>query len=115
MAEKHNPGLAELRQGVLVLAVLAQLRQPQDGYALRQALAEGGMPIGEGVLYPLLRRLEGQGLLVSEWDTGQASPRRCYCLSADGRRAFAASASRLCLAWQASLSAPEQDIAEAAW
>ena len=53
----------ELRRGVLVLAVLTRLRQPRYGYSLRQALAERGMPIEEGTLYPLLRRLEAQGLL----------------------------------------------------
>jgi DNA-binding PadR family transcriptional regulator len=90
-------GLVELRRGVLVLAVLSQLRQPQYGYSLRQALAEGGMPIEEGTLYPLLRRLEAQGLLASEWDTGSAPPRRYYRLSADGERAFA----ELAEAWRA--------------
>ena len=90
-------GLVELRRGVLVLAVLSQLRQRQYGYSLRQALAEGGMPIEEGTLYPLLRRLEGQGLLLSEWDTGTASPRRYYRLSPDGERVFA----ELADAWRA--------------
>lgn len=82
-------GLVELRRGVLVLAVLSRLRQRQYGYSLRQALAEGGMPIEEGTLYPLLRRLEGQGLLQSEWDTGTSPPRRYYRLSPEGERAFA--------------------------
>jgi DNA-binding PadR family transcriptional regulator len=90
-------GLVELRRGVLVLAVLSQLRQRQYGYSLRQALAEGGMPIEEGTLYPLLRRLEGQGLLLSEWDTGTAPPRRYYRLSPEGERAFA----ELSEAWRA--------------
>lgn len=90
-------GLGELRRGVLVLAVLSQLRQRQYGYSLRQALADGGMPIEEGTLYPLLRRLESQGLLLSEWDTETAPPRRYYRLSADGRRAFA----ELADAWRA--------------
>ena len=57
----------ELRRGCLVLAVLAQLRAEQYGYTLRKALEERGMAIDEGTLYPLLRRLESQGLLVSEW------------------------------------------------
>lgn len=90
-------GLVELRRGVLVLAVLSRLRQRQYGYSLRQALAEGGMPIEEGTLYPLLRRLEGQGLLLSEWDTGTAPPRRYYRLSPEGERAFA----ELADAWRA--------------
>ena len=57
----------ELRRGVVVLATLSQLREPRYGYALRQALAEHGMAIEEGTLYPLLRRLETQGVLGSEW------------------------------------------------
>ena len=74
----------ELRRGVLVLAVLSQLRDAQYGYSLRQALAERGMPIEEGTLYPLLRRLETQGLLASEWRIEDGPPRRYYMLSAHG-------------------------------
>jgi DNA-binding PadR family transcriptional regulator len=74
----------DLRKGVLVLAVLSQLRTQQYGYSLRQALAERGMPIEEGTLYPLLRRLEGQGLLASEWRITDGPPRRYYELSASG-------------------------------
>lgn len=76
----------ELRKGVLVLSVLTQLRKAQYGYSLRQALADEGMPIEEGTLYPLLRRLESQGLLVSEWRIEDGPPRRYYTLSADGAR-----------------------------
>ena len=71
----------DLRKGVLVLAVLSQLRSRQYGYSLRQALAERGMPIEEGTLYPLLRRLESQGLLASEWRVDGGPPRRYYELS----------------------------------
>jgi PadR family transcriptional regulator PadR len=81
--------VADLRRGVLVLAVLSQLRTPQYGYSLRQALDSGGMPVEEGTLYPLLRRLEAQGVLESTWNTDGAAPRRYYQLSADGRRQFA--------------------------
>ena len=81
---------AELRRGALVLAVLAGLRTAQYGYSLRQALAAAGMPIEEGTLYPLLRRLEGQGALESSWNTDGASPRRYYRLSPDGERLFLA-------------------------
>lgn len=88
-AERDNSGLTELRRGVLVLAVLSRLRTPQYGYSLRQALAEGGMPIEEGTLYPLLRRLESQGFLSSEWNTEQ-TPRRYYRLNAEGERVLAA-------------------------
>lgn len=93
----NKDGLGELRRGVLVLAVLSRLRDRQYGYSLRQALADGGMPIEEGTLYPLLRRLESQGLLLSEWDTGTSPPRRYYRLSAEGERAFA----ELAEAWRA--------------
>jgi len=74
----------DLRKGVLVLAVLSRLRTSQYGYSLRLALAERGMPIEEGTLYPLLRRLESQGLLRSEWKVDTGPPRRYYVVSADG-------------------------------
>lgn len=76
----------ELRRGVLVLATLSQLRTPRYGYELRQALAERGMSIEEGTLYPLLRRLETQGVLKSEWRIEEGPPRRYYSLNADGRK-----------------------------
>ena len=95
--DARDVGLVELRRGVLVLAVLSRLRQRRYGYSLRQALADSGMPIEEGTLYPLLRRLEGQGLLLSEWDTATAPPRRYYRLSPEGERALA----ELADAWRA--------------
>ena len=76
----------ELRRGAVVLATLSQLRTPRYGYELRQALADKGMPIEEGTLYPLLRRLEAQGVLKSEWKIEDGPPRRYYVLNADGRR-----------------------------
>ena len=75
----------ELRRGSLVLAVLTQLRGEQYGYTLRKSLAEHGMEIDEGTLYPLLRRLETQGLLVSEWREEEKRNKRFYKLSADGK------------------------------
>ena len=90
MVEWDNAGLTELRRGVLVLAVLSRLQVPQYGYSLKQALVEGGMPVEEGTLYPLLRRLESQGLLASDWDTAHAPPRRYYRLSTEGALAYAA-------------------------
>ena len=78
----------ELRRGVLVLSVLSQLRTAQYGYSLRQALVAKGMPIEEGTLYPLLRRLESLGLLVSEWRIEDGPPRRYYKLSPDGVRHY---------------------------
>ena len=75
----------ELRRGSLVLAVLTQLRTEQYGYSLRKALADHGMAIDEGTLYPLLRRLETQGLLVSEWREDAKRNKRFYKLSTDGK------------------------------
>jgi len=74
----------ELRRGCLVLAAMAALREEQYGYTLRKALAEHGLEIDEGTLYPLLRRLETQGLLVSEWREEEKRKKRFYKLSALG-------------------------------
>ena len=75
----------ELRRGCLVVAVLAALRSEQYGYTLRKALADHGLAIDEGTLYPLLRRLEGQGLLLSEWREEDKRNKRFYRLSAEGK------------------------------
>jgi PadR family transcriptional regulator PadR len=74
----------ELRRGSLIIAVLAQLRTEHYGYALRKALADRGMEIEESTLYPLLRRLESQGLLVSEWREEDKRNKRFYRLSGNG-------------------------------
>jgi PadR family transcriptional regulator PadR len=74
----------ELRRGCLVLAVLAALRREQYGYTLRKILSERGLEIDEGTLYPLLRRLESQGLLASEWREEEKRKKRFYLLSASG-------------------------------
>lgn len=88
----------ELRRGALVLAVLSQMRSAQYGYSLRQALAQQGMPIEEGTLYPLLRRLEGQGLLASDWRIEDGNPpRRYYKLNSKGEQTLADLTAR----WQA--------------
>ncbi len=76
----------ELRRGSLVLAVLAALRNEQYGYTLRKTLGEQGMAIDEGTLYPLLRRLESQGLLVSEWREEEKRNKRFYHLSTAGKQ-----------------------------
>lgn len=76
----------ELRRGCLTLAVLAQLRQEHYGYTLRKDLAGRGLEIDESTLYPLLRRLESQGLLVSQWREEDKRNKRFYRLSADGER-----------------------------
>jgi PadR family transcriptional regulator PadR len=75
----------ELRRGSLVLGVLAQLRTEQYGYTMRKALADHGMVVDQGTLYPLLRRLESQGLLVSEWREEDKRKKRFYVLSAEGK------------------------------
>jgi PadR family transcriptional regulator PadR len=75
----------ELRRGCLVLAVLAQLRVEHYGYTLRKALADDGLEIEESTLYPLLRRLETQGLLVSEWREEDKRNKRFYRLSKGGK------------------------------
>src|SRR5215470_5594073 len=74
----------ELRRGSLIVAVLACLRSEQYGYTLRKALADRGMEIEEGTLYPLLRRLESQGLLFSEWREADKRNKRFYRLSPPG-------------------------------
>lgn len=74
----------ELRRGYLVVAVLAQLRAEHYGYELRKALADQGLEIDENTLYPLLRRLESQGLLVSTWREENKRNKRFYHLSAEG-------------------------------
>ena len=75
----------ELRRGCLILAVLAQLRKEHYGYALRKGLADRGLEIDENTLYPLLRRLETQGLLTSEWREEDNRNKRFYKLSAAGQ------------------------------
>lgn len=75
----------ELRRGCLIVAVLAQLKQEHYGYTLRKALEDQGLAIDEGTLYPLLRRLETQGMLVSEWREENKRNKRFYRLSAPGK------------------------------
>jgi PadR family transcriptional regulator PadR len=75
----------ELRRGSLVLAVLAQLRVEHYGYTLRKALADEGLEMDESTLYPLLRRLETQGLLASEWREEDKRNKRFYRLSKEGK------------------------------
>jgi PadR family transcriptional regulator PadR len=79
----------ELRRGSLTLAVLAQLRTEHYGYTLRKDLAERGLEIDESTLYPLLRRLESQGLLVSEWREEERRNKRFYRLSPEGEHILA--------------------------
>ena len=80
----------ELRRGSLVLAVLARLREERYGYTLRQALAADGLEMEESTLYPLLRRLESQGLLTSEWREEEKRKKRFYRLSPTGEAMLSA-------------------------
>ena len=75
----------ELRRGVIVLAVLSQLGDEQYGYSLLKLLADKGLDIDQGTLYPLLRRLESQSLLSSDWNTEGSRPRRYYVISQKGQ------------------------------
>ena len=79
----------ELRRGCLTLAVLAQLRREHYGYTLRKDLDERGLEIDESTLYPLLRRLESQGLLLSEWREEEKRNKRFYRLSPEGEQILA--------------------------
>jgi DNA-binding PadR family transcriptional regulator len=76
----------ELRRGVIILAVLSQLHEDQYGYSLMKCLEDRGMQIDQGTLYPLLRRLEEQDLLQSDWRMETSRPRRYYKLSPFGEK-----------------------------
>ena len=83
--DSFDNALLELRRGVIVLAVLSRLDREQYGYSLIKTLADAGLEIDQGTLYPLLRRLESQGLLESNWRVEADRPRRYYVLSTQGR------------------------------
>lgn len=94
----------ELRRGVLILAVMSQLAGEQYGYSLIKILSERGLEIDQGTLYPLLRRLESQGLLESRWRIDEARPRRYYQLSPAGLKLLP----RLKAEWQTLVSLLEK-------
>jgi len=96
MDEMMNGFILELRRGTLILSVLSQLEESQYGYSLVQSLSEKGISIDPGTLYPLLRRLEKQGILESKWEVTETRPRRYYTLSATGREIY----KRLCDEWE---------------
>ncbi len=83
--EMLNNTMLELRRGVIVLAVLSQLDEEQYGYSLLKRLSDQGLEVDQGTLYPLLRRLESQGLLQSVWKLEEARPRRYYVISQQGQ------------------------------
>lgn len=78
----------ELKRGTLVLLVMSQLHTEEYGYSLVQKLDEKGLPIEPGTLYPLLRRLEKQGILQSRWDTSESRPRKFYVISDKGHEVY---------------------------
>lgn len=81
--------LLELRRGMIAIAVLSQLNQEQYGYSLLKLLSDQGLVVDQGTLYPLLRRLESQGLLCSDWRIAdEARPRRYYVISPQGQAAL---------------------------
>jgi len=84
ISPSHDKLMLELRRGILVLATLSQLDEAKYGYSLIQELGARGLDIEQGTLYPLLRRLEEQGLLLSEWNVEGSRPRRYYQLSPEG-------------------------------
>ena len=78
----------EMRRGIIVVAVMSRLQDFQYGYAMLKNLNDKGFEIGQDTLYPLLRRLEEQAMLESEWRTDDARPRRYYRLNQTGREAL---------------------------
>jgi len=97
----------ELRRGCLAVAVLVQLRSELYGYAIRKALSDQGLAIDENTLYPLLRRLESQGLLVSQWREEDKRNKRFYRLSPVGEEVLAS----LLAEWRQMNSALERILA----
>lgn len=85
----------ELRRGTIVLSVLSQLKSPQYGYSLVVMLEQKGIPVEPGTLYPLLRRLEKQNLVESNWNVDTAKPRKYYKISENGGKLY----DKLCKEW----------------
>ena len=80
--------IQEFRRGTLIMLVLSQLKEPMYGYNLVKVLEEADITIEGNTLYPLMRRLEAQGLLKSEWETEGAKPRKYYVITEDGQIVF---------------------------
>lgn len=80
--------LLELRRGTIILSVLSQLKTSKYGYSLVETLKQKGIQVEPGTLYPLMRRLEKQGLLTSEWETSGSKPRKYYGLSDTGKEVY---------------------------
>lgn len=110
LQEETLTGLVqELRRGTIVLGVLSRLSHPKYGYSLIQDLEENGMNMDAGTLYPLLRRLEKQELLVSQWETTGTKPRKYYVLSENGIEVY----SKLCQEWNSMVQVMNQMISDA--
>lgn len=96
-AKEHIDKLMqELRRGTTTIGVLSQLWEPQYGYSLVSKLADNDIHVEAGTLYPLLRRLEKQGILESKWDTNETRPRKYYLLSETGKEVY----DLLCVEWK---------------
>jgi PadR family transcriptional regulator PadR len=83
---------AESLKGHLDALVLATLEtEPLHGYAVIDELrvrSEGAFDLAEGTVYPVLHRLEAEGLLSSAWSTVGGRRRRTYRLTRRGRTAL---------------------------
>ncbi|MBT2216984.1 PadR family transcriptional regulator [Virgibacillus dakarensis] len=107
-SEQIDKLMQELRRGTITIGVLSQLSEPQYGYSLVSKLGDKGIDVEPGTLYPLLRRLEKQGLLESKWDTNEARPRKYYLLSATGKEVY----DQLCVEWRSIVSSLDHLINE---
>lgn len=103
-----NTILVELKRGTITLAVLSQLKEPEYGYSLLEKLVKMEIPIESNTLYPLLRRLEKQGILLSQWSTKESRPRKYYKLSTLGEEVY----ELLKMEWNKSVDAMENILKE---
>jgi DNA-binding PadR family transcriptional regulator len=87
--KKYENAVLEIRRGTLLICVLSQLKSPHYGYELIQLLANGGIEIDQNTLYPLLRRLEEQNILTSDWSVEGSRPRKYYSISDEGTELLA--------------------------
>lgn len=96
VAEIIGSLMQEMRRGTIIIGVLSQLSKPQYGYSLVTILSDKGIHVEPNTLYPLLRRLEKQGLLESQWDTNETRPRKYYKRSSLGEEVY----DQLCVEWE---------------
>jgi PadR family transcriptional regulator, regulatory protein PadR len=100
--------LQELRRGTVVLACLRLLAEPGYGYGLLEDLQRRGFETDANTLYPLLRRLEKQGHLTSEWNTDEARPRKFYRTTPAGNALAAALTTDFAVLAQAIAALPQE-------